>query len=169
MRRGVTWWALLALLFANGACGGSTPPAREHASASTAPRPHHADLVDSVVIRSVTGRAEGASDEVLSYARDETVRDVANELDALPEDEVRQIRLDVSLAEVTVQPATIRVRALISLSTVGPPERMHAVLQGGGTVQRGSTERADLELATRGAIRGALRRFAQVLATARGE
>lgn len=165
MRCGVAWSVVLGLFLHSAGCGGASTSTREGSVA--APRPRHADLVERVVLRDVAGRASGASDEVLSHARDETVLVVSTELDALAEEEVAKLRLDVSLAEVTVTPATIRVRALVSVSTAGPPERMHAVLQGGGTVQRGSTERADLELATRGAVRGAFRRFQQVLAQAR--
>ncbi|MAQ18863.1 MAG: hypothetical protein CMN30_29205 [Sandaracinus sp.] len=144
---------LLASLVFAAACA-SAPPPRPPAEAG----PRHAALVEAEVIRGVAGEPDGALDHAREVAIDHTARN----LDSLTPDEVRGYRLDVTLDLVTDNSTQLRVKALVAVNTVGPPEQMRAMLQGTGTVQRGTDRQADLELAAEGAVRAALRRLLDV-------
>jgi len=140
----------LALLVA---CAAAPPPVER---AEEAPR--YSELVATRVLRDCSGEPEAAID----HAREVAVYEAATNLDALRATEVEGFRLDVSLTLVSESPGQIQVRALVAVHTVGPPEQMRAMLQGTGTVQRGTDRDADLRLAAEGAVRAALRRLPQI-------
>ncbi len=132
--------------------------AKPSVEAPATERPRHAELIESQVLRSVAGEPEAALDE----AEQVTIVEAARNLDPLDAATVQGFRLDVSTTLVTETPETIRVKALVAVHTVGPPEQMRAMLQGTGTVRRGTDRAADLRLATTGAVRAALRRLLQI-------
>lgn len=121
--------------------------------------PRHAELVEAEVLRSVTGEP----DEAHANTERVAVVECARSLDPLEADVIRGFRLDVSTTLETETASTIRVKALVAVHTVGPPEQMRAMLQGTGTVQRGTDREADLELASKGAVRAAMRRLEQIV------
>jgi len=124
----------------------------------TAELPRHAELVETEVLRSVSGEPQAAHDECQQTA----VVTAAEQLEPLDAETVAGFRLDVSTTVEVDTPETIRVKALVAVHTVGPPEQMRAMLQGTGTVQRGTDRAADLRLATTGAVRAAMRRLLQI-------
>jgi hypothetical protein len=135
--------------------GCASAPAVEEPAAEL---PRHTELVEAKVLRSVSGEPAEAMDECERVA----VVEIASNLDPLEAEVVQGFRLDVSTTLETDTPSTLRVKALVAVHTVGPPEQMRAMLQGTGTVQRGTDRAADLRLATAGAVRAALRRLLPV-------
>lgn len=128
-----------------------------------APAPHrHSERVDAVVIRTLTTeRGVELDADALAAVRVGAVRGIAEALDALSADEVESLRLDINLAELGPRGNGTRASCLITVSTVGPPERMRAILQGAATVH--ATDRPRIA-ASEGAVRAALRRLPQALA-----
>lgn len=150
-------WRLLltlTLAFSAAACARSSPPTEPDEAL-----PRHAELVEEEVLRSVTGepRETNASTERVAIVA------CASALDPLEPEVIRGFRLDVSTALEVETPQVIKVKALVAVHTVGPPEQMRAMLQGTGTVQRGTDRQADLELASKGAVRAALRRLESIV------
>jgi len=121
--------------------------------------PRHAQLVETEVLRSVTGEPHEASASTERAA----VVECARSLDPLEAAVIRGFRLDVSTTLEVETPEIIKVKALVAVHTVGPPEQMRAMLQGTGTVQRGTNRDADLELASKGAVRAAMRRLESIV------
>jgi len=121
--------------------------------------PRHAGLVEAEVLRSVTGEPHEAHANTERVA----VVECARSLDPLEAEVIRGFRLDVSTTLETETPSVIKVKALVAVHTVGPPEQMRAMLQGTGTVQRGTNREADLELASKGAVRAAMRRLESIV------
>lgn len=121
--------------------------------------PRHAELVEAEVLRSVSGEPH----EAIASTEHVAVVECARSLDPLEADVIRGFRLDVSTTLETETPSVIKVKALVAVHTVGPPEQMRAMLQGSGTVQRGTNREADLELASKGAVRAAMRRLEPIV------
>ena len=144
---------LLALLALGPACAAPRP-----APAPTSDRPRHTELVRQTVLRDVAGQPDAA----LGHARETALLEIAQNLDPLEAEVVAGFRLDVSTTVVVDAPDRVQVKALVAVHTVGPPEQMRAMLQGTGTVVRGSDEEADLRLASEGAVRAALRRLLSI-------
>jgi len=130
-------------------------PSGSAVEAPSAELPRHAALVEAEVLRDVAGEPTEARAAVAEMA----VVEVAETLDPLEAATVGAFRLDVSTTLEVDTPSTIRVKALVAVHTVGPPEQMRAMLQGTGTVARGTDREADLRLAATGAVRAALRRL----------
>lgn len=146
-------FALLALVALLVACASERPVAEPRADL-----PRHTELVQSTVLRDVAGEPRVA----LDHAEEVAIVAIAEALDSLEAEVVAGFRLDVSTTLVIDAPDRFQVKALVAVHTLGPPEQMRAMLQGRGTVQRGTNCDNDLRLATRGAVRAAMRRLLEI-------
>ncbi len=81
-------------------------------------------------------------------------------VDDLSPEQVDRLRLDIDLAALGPAGGGTRARCLISVITVGPPERTRALLQGAATAHGSANPAVD---AARGAVRSALRRLPDAL------
>lgn len=152
-----TRWRVAALCLLLGACGATPSPAIEPGRSW-----RHADLVQRTVIRTLTTeRGVSLDPSAMAAVRGQAVEEVAASVDALSVAQVETLRLDINLAELGPRGEGTRARCLITVSTVGPPERTRAILQGAATVHAHETPRT---AAASGAIRAALRRLPQALA-----
>jgi hypothetical protein len=148
---------LALTLWAASGCGASAGP-----RPSAAPGLRHAAQVDAEVIRTLSSEGQALSPEAMRRAREEAVRRIAEAVDALEPAEVGRLRLDISIAEVERGPSAVRARCLVTVNTVGPPERTRSILEGAAAVRQPSED--GVVAATSAAVRAALRRLPQALA-----
>jgi len=149
----VAWLAAPALVTTG--CGSG-------AAAGGGPAARHAERVDAVVIRSLSDEGAELGAEAMRRARAEAVLRVAEAVDPLDAPRVEELRLDISIAEVERRASSVRARCLVTVSTVGPPERTRSILEGAATVRHSSGDA--VAAATEAAVRAALRRLPQALA-----
>ncbi|HBQ09868.1 MAG TPA: hypothetical protein DEF51_01325 [Myxococcales bacterium] len=158
MISGAMKWRATALSLLLAACGGAAPPP----TAESARVWRHATRVEQTVIRTLSVERGVALDPgAVAEVRQQTVQEVAASVDALSVAQVESLRLDINLASLGPRGGGTRARCLITVSTVGPPERTRAILEGAATVHAHETPRI---AAANGAIRAALRRLPQALA-----
>ncbi|MFK7984916.1 MAG: hypothetical protein AB8I08_02720 [Sandaracinaceae bacterium] len=138
-------------------CGASAPP-----PTAVEARPRHAAQVDRVVLRNLTVEQGELPDAQRSEIRRAAVDAVAEAMDALTPDEVDGVRVDVQIAELDAQVNSVRARALLTVHSVGPPERTRAILQGAATAPGGTDQ--DAARAASGAIVSAARGLPAALA-----